>query len=350
MSATTGNHENPKLEKIWLTRPPVPAASGVALSLGWLAEEFGKDGIQVGWEREQRLRIIRDPAEADLQKRTMFREGGNIIALAERAAGADTRVIGLTWIDEKQSIMVRPDQQILEPRDLKGLRFALPAFSENRNHSIARGMSLHGIKSALGLGGLGLHDVTLVDIPAPIVDFSQPHMLRRMWSGLELLAEGKVDAVYIKGAPAAEAAQALGLKEAIDLDVYPSRMSRINNGTPRPILVHQYMIDHHFDLVVRFLCQLLRAADWATTHLDELKQILVTETFSGLAGVNIAYRNGFHRGLFPDMSDERINMMKIQEQFLRAHGFLERAVDVDAWIDARPLAAATALRNASKAA
>lgn len=339
---------NEELERIWIVRSPVPAASNIAWSLGWLDQEFGRDDIAVSWLREDRLRVVEPDTAATT--RSLFREGGNIPALAARALGADTRVIGLTWIDERQAIMVRPGQDVFEPAALAGLRFALPGYVSTRGASVVRGMSLHGIKSALRIAGLSLEDVQFVDVPTPQVDFSEPQMMQRMWSGLEALAEGRVDAVYVKGAAAAEAAQQLGLEVGIDLDAYPSRMTRVNNGTPRPIVTHRRMIEEHFDIVVRFLHQTLRAADWAASHPLELRHILERETFSGPAGVEAAYRDGFHRALHPDLSSERVDMLRLQEQFLRLHGFLEQAVDIDAWVDARPLAAALSLRNIDRAA
>lgn len=336
------------LDRIWFTRCPVPAASGIAWALGWLSEEFARDAIEVSWIREDRMQLVRP--DSHRQARTLFREGGNIPALAARALGAPTRVIGLTWIDERQAIMVRPGSRIFEPADLKELRIALPGYAETRGHSILRGMSLHGIRNALALAGLGFDDVRFVDVPAPPVDFAAPEIMHRMWAGLEWLADGRVDAVYVKGAAAAEAADRLGLVVGIDLDVYPSRLTRINNGTPRPIVVHENMIENHFDLVVRFLHQTLRAADWAATNLPELKRILERETLAGPAGVAAAYRNDFHRSLHPDTSAERVDMLRIQAEFLRLHGFIERAVDIDAWVDHRPLDAALALRAARKAA
>lgn len=343
-----GMSEAERLDRIWLVRSPVPAASSIAWSLGWMEREFAPDGIAVDWLREDRLRIAE--RDHDGMVRSLFREGGNIPALAARALGAETRVIGLTWIDERQAIMVRPGQNVLEPAQLKGLRFALPGYVSTRGASVVRGMSLHGIKSALRLGGLALEDVRFVDVPTPQVDFSEPQMMQRMWSGLQALADGRVDAVYVKGAAAAEAAQELGLEVGIDLDAYPSRMTRVNNGTPRPIVTHRRMIEEHFDIVVRFLLCSLRAADWAAGHLAELRYILARETFSGPVGVEAAYREGFHRALHPDLSPERIDMLRLQEQFLRLHGFLENAVDIDAWVDARPLTAALALRSADRAA
>jgi 2'-hydroxybiphenyl-2-sulfinate desulfinase len=337
-----------RLDRIWLVRSPVPAASSIAWSLGWLDEEFASDGIAVEWLREDRLHV----AERDQEEmaRRLFREGGNIPALAARSLGAETRVIGLTWIDERQAIMVRAGEQVFDPQSLRGLRFALPGYVSTRGASVVRGMSLHGIKNALRLAGLSLEDVQFVDVPTPRVDFSEPQMMQRMWSGLRALADGRVDGVYVKGAAAAEAAQKLGLEVGIDLDAYPSRMTRVNNGTPRPIVTHRHMIEEHFDVVVRFLLCTLRAADWAAHHPARLGQILERETFSGPAGVEAAYRDGFYRALHPDLSPERIEMLRAQEQFLRLHGFLENAVDIDGWIDARPLAAALALRAGDRAA
>ena len=325
-------------EAIWMMRCPVPAASGVAWARGFMTEAFARDGIAVRRIVENGLNLVdADPAR---QARHLFREGGNIQALAARAQGAPTRVIGLTWIDERQAIIVRPDSGVMQPDDLKGLRFALPGFAADKGESIARGMALRGIENALSLGGLSMADVMLVDIPATPRQTQTADGMRRFWRGLEWLAAGEVDAVYVKGSVAADAAEQRGLVVGVDLDAYPSRLARINNGTPRPIVVHQHMLDHHLDLVERFLEQTLRAADWASTHLDELKSILATETWSSIAGVEAAYRNGFHRSLHPDLSADRMDMLQSQAEFLRLSGFLENPVDIAAWIDPKPLAAA----------
>lgn len=332
------------LDSIWVTRCPVPAASGIACAKGWMAEAFAGEGLTLKRVREQGLNLVASNPER--QTRHLFREGGNIQALAAHALGAPTRVIGLTWIDEHQTIMIRPETKVLEPGDLRGLRFALPAYGRTRGESIARGMALHGIKSALALGGLTLDDVELIEIPAPPVEHASPQGMRRLWLGLEWLAAGRVDAVYVKGAAAAEAAARLHLEVGIDLDAFPSRLARVNNGTPRPIIVHQHMIDHHPELVERFLEQSLRAADWAANNPVELKVILTRETLADADAVDAAYRNNFHRSLHPDLCDERVEMLKIQANFLWLHGFLETPVDVDRWVCAAPLRAVLARRQA----
>lgn len=345
MTEGSADPGEPQPDRIWVTQSPVPAASGVACALGWMQEAFGRGGVAVKRVREAGLNLV--SADPDFQSRHLFREGGNIKALAARAQGAPTRVIGLTWIDERQAIMVRPDTRILQPGDLAGLRFALPGFARSRGESIARAMALHGIRSALALGGLDLDDVAMVDVPAPPVEQPTPEGMKRLWLGLEWLADRRVDAVYVKGAAAAEAAARLGLVIGVDLDAYPSRLARVNNGTPRPITVDAHMIEQHFELVVDFLEQSLRAADWASTNLAALKPILARETLARLSAVDTAYRNDFHRSLHPDLSDDRVAMLGKQAEFLWLHGFLDARVDIARWIDARPLAAALRRRAAT---
>ncbi|MBC3435855.1 ABC transporter substrate-binding protein [Pseudomonas sp. BW16M2] len=327
------------LERLWFTRCPVPTASGIAYKLGWLQDEFAADGLPIDTLQEARQL---GHHHYDHQLPGLFREGGNLPALAARAAGAPTRLIGLTWIEEWQTILVRPDSNIRRPQDLRGKRLALPAWGDNRPGSIARAMSLHGYKGALASAGLGFDDVHLVEVALlDTLDAGTPQLgLQRLWSGLDPLVRGEVDAVYVKGAAAADAARRLGLVVGIDLDALPDPRHRINNGTPRPITVHQRLLDEHFDLVTRFLAQTLRAADWAAGNRDALNAILEDETRAGSQGVAEAYRGDFHSTLAPDLSPQRLAFLDIQKTFLNLHGFLERDFDLADWVDHRPLQAA----------
>jgi hypothetical protein len=42
-----------------------------------------------------------------------------------------------------------------------------------------------------------------------------------------------------------EAARERGLVVGIDLDGFPDRRTRVNNGTPRPITVHNSFLENH---------------------------------------------------------------------------------------------------------
>ncbi|MFB7223311.1 ABC transporter substrate-binding protein [Streptomyces sp. NPDC056227] len=318
---------------LWFTRCPVPTATGIAADRQWLADEFTPDGITV--------RSLQDAApDADRAAHFthalpgLFREGGNVPALWARSRGERTRLIGLTWIEERQTVLVAPGSGIRGADALRGLRLAVP------RHSIAidfwRAMALRGFEGALASAGHTLDDATLVDVPADEHD--------GQWAAeLAALRRGDVDAVYVKGALAVEAARRAGAEVAVELDELPDRRFRINNGTPRPITVHQQLLDDHSDLVDRFFAVLLRAADWATGQPDEVARILGAETGAGAAGVAGAYRPGTHLTLHPDLSDQRLALLAEQEAGLRAHGFLPEPVDVAAWADPEPLRRAAAL-------
>jgi ABC-type nitrate/sulfonate/bicarbonate transport system substrate-binding protein len=338
--------QHQSLREIWFTRCPVPTATGIAHALGWFTQEFAADGIRVATIQDAPPELSRHHYDHEIP--SLIREGGNLLALAARAQGAPTRLIGLTWIDEAQAIIVRPDSGIHEPRQLNGARVALPGYVQRdipahvRGSSIARGMSLHGIKGALSLAGLSLDAVEFVEVGSGQHERGAQN-LGDLWAGLDELLTGAVDAVYVKGASAVEAARRRGLMVGIDLDQFPDRRTRVNNGTPRPITVHESLLESHFDVVVRFLAQTLRAADWAKENLQAVYGILKRETRAGDEGVAAAYRDGFHRNLHPDLSAERLELLRMQKTFMWVHGFLDADFDLEAWVDTRPLAAAQEL-------
>lgn len=341
---TSINHTSvADIKEIWFTRCPVPTATGLAYKLGWLNDEFYADGISISTIQEAPKSLLKHHYDHEIN--SLIREGGSLLALAAKAQGAKTKLIGLTWIDEWQVILVRPDSGIRKPSDLKGLRVALPAYVDReipthiRGSSIARGMSLQGIKGALAHDGLTLDDVTFVEVGS---GQQSNNGLGSLWEGLENLARGEVDAVYVKGASAVDAAKQHGAVVGIDIDKFTDPQYRVNNGTPRPITVHEDFIEHHFDLLVRFLGQTLRAADWAASNLDGVLEILKSETRSGDEGVTTAYRNDFHTSLHPILSKELLDLFKVQKKFTLIHGVLDRDFDLDAWVDPRPLAAARA--------
>lgn len=340
----------PQYDTIWYTRCPVPTATGIAADLGWLDAEFTPEGIAV--------RSLQDVSRAEASNfhythalDGLFREGGNVPALWARSRGEQTRLVGLTWIEERQVIHVRADSAISEPGQLKGVRLAIP------RHEIEidfwRAMALHGFSGALGLAGLSLADADLVEVPSGLRPQDRDQTGRAtgtapgQWeTELAALARGEVDAVYTKGAVAVETAQRYGTRVAIDLDEVADKRSRINNGTPRPITVHQRLLDERPDVVVRFLAVLDRAADWAAGNPGEVARILAAETGAGTSGVSGAYTHGGQfRDLHIDLSQERLDLLAEQELFLRSHGFIDNPVEVSTWADHAPLHAALQEKN-----
>ncbi|MEV5707190.1 ABC transporter substrate-binding protein [Actinoallomurus sp. NPDC052274] len=317
---------------LWFTRCPVPTATGIAADRGWLAAEFARDGVTVRSLQEADAEGVRGEHFRH-RLATLIREGGNVPALWARSTGAPTRLIGLTWIEERQVIVGRPDSGVEGPADLKGRRLAVPRRAIEID--FWRAMALRGFDGALAQAGLSLDDCELVELAG-----DRPGQWE---TELAALRDGRVDAVYTKGAVAVETAARYGAEVAIDLDALPDPRSRINNGTPRPITVDQRLLDDHPELVVRFLAVLLGAADWAKDHAAEVGRILQAETGSGPVGVAAAYRGDYHRHLHATLDDDRLALLAEQEDFLRRHGFHDAPVDVTAWADPAPLTEARKL-------
>lgn len=340
-------------KELWFTRCPVPTATGIAYKLGWLTEEFERDGIALHTLQESGSELARHHYDHRLP--TLIREGGNMLAIAARAQGEPTKLIGLTWIEESQLILTRPDTGIRSAAQLKGRRLALPGWSRNdipshvRGTSIARGMSLAGYKGALASAGLGFDDVELVEVEDRLRNIGgsgrdlEPRRsgVGRLWP-IQALTEGRVDAIYVKGASALDQAREAELVVAIDLDALPDRRFRVNNGTPRPITVHKTLIDEHFDLLVRFLAVTLRAGDWAVAQPNRLREILEFETAGSAEAVDRAYVR-LHEGLHPTLDGDRLALFDQQKKFLFTYGFLDADFSLADWVDPRPLEAARAL-------
>jgi ABC-type nitrate/sulfonate/bicarbonate transport system substrate-binding protein len=338
------------LDTVWFTRCPVPTATGLAYKLGWLNEAFARDGIKVETLQDAPRELSRHHYDHRLP--SLVREGGAMLAIGARSQGEATRLVGLTWIEERQSILVRPDSGITKAKDLKGKRLALPAFGESqiashsRGSSISRGMSLHGYKGALSYAGLTFDDVHFVEVGSGRGANTTVGGAARSDSGLRSLwpfqavADGVVDAIYVKGASAVDDARKFGLVVGVDLDLLPEKRFRVNNGTPRPITVHESFIEHHFDHLVTFLAETLRAADWARDNLEGVRKILQSETRGSEEAVSDAYRNGFHESLHPDLSAERLALLEQEKKFLWLHGFIDHDFDIGSWVDPRPLEAA----------
>ncbi len=102
---------NDTLDTLWYTRCPVPTGLGIALQQGWLEAALRADGTSLRSLRESDQEAVRE-SHFDHTLQNSVRHGGNIPALWARAAGRETRVIGLSWSDETQLILTLPGSGI----------------------------------------------------------------------------------------------------------------------------------------------------------------------------------------------------------------------------------------------
>jgi ABC-type nitrate/sulfonate/bicarbonate transport system substrate-binding protein len=328
--------------EIWYTRCPVPTASGIAQASGWINQEFARHDIAVRSLRASEDKAVRD-SHFNHTLPASFREGGNIPAIWARANGQDTVVVGISWVDEEQVILVRPDSEIASVSDLRGRRLAIPKHA-TKHVDFLRGQDLHGFVTALKLGGLTPDDVNFVDIAADEYDVKEIRT-RDAWRHptVGALLDGRVDAIYAKGATSATYIDRLGLHPILDINAQTDPLLRVNTGTPRPVTVNRDLAERHPEIVARYLGVLLRTGTWAESHPDEVVRVVASETHSSEEAVRRGYGPDLHRHFHVGLSSQYVKGLELQKNFLRDWGFLARDFDFASWIDFAPLVLATKL-------
>lgn len=327
-------------DTIWVARCPVPTLTGLALRTGRLADAFAGRHLWVRGIREANdVRFREQGFYHDVK--TLFREGGNYPALAARALGHDTSVVvGLTWIDETQLLLARPNSGLAGAGAavLKQAIFGLSRAPVGRD--IWRAMALRAYDTALKQARLERSDVTLRDLtpyfgPAGALPGGT-------WSAVSegALLAGEVDIIYAKGAPAVALQKKHGLDVVLDLNTLPDRVLRINNGTPRPITVHRHLLDDAPELVVEFLKTLIETGRWARENATEVAAVVAAETGTTEADVLAGYGADLATQFEVGLSDEWIASLQDQSDFLSEAGLISARVDVGKWIEPGLLTAA----------
>ncbi|AYQ43642.1 MULTISPECIES: ABC transporter substrate-binding protein [Burkholderia cepacia complex] len=340
---------NTPLDTLWYTRCPVPTGLGIAMQRGWLEASFAARHTVVKSLRESDDQAVRE-SHFDHTLRNSVRHGGSIPAIWARAAGRDTRVIGLSWADETQLILTRPDTRIRTVRDLVGRRFGLPNW-RNVQIDFTRAQALRGIDNALSTEGRSAADVERIDFDIGGTYSDAPGRTgqgplefggvpRAQHPELLGLLRGDVDAIFLKGAHAAQLASQLGLVTVIDIGAHPEPLLRVNNGTPRTLSVDAHLLDRHFDAATQIVEQVLLAEQWAHAHPDDTRRFLAWETNSSEHWVRVAYGDDAHLRLRTGFDPIAARALTEFSAFLHRWGFIAQPVDVPAWLDAHAFDAA----------
>jgi len=337
MSAQPTAVDDDRLKQIWYTRCPVPTPLGLAAQQGWFNAEFAADGIQISTLQETADAALRE-SHYDHHLRNSFRQGGNVPPIWARARGAETRVIGLNWVDEYQAVLTLPDSGIVEPAQLRGRRLALPKHNNSIDHS--RASALRGFVVTLEHAGVDTAEVQFIDTEytgprAPALSNGQRGGYRQE---VQALLDKRVDAIFVKGSRGIEVTDELNANVLFDIRNHPDPLVRSNNGAPRPVTVDLHLLQTRPDVVGRFLKRIVDVGAWATSHAAQTVAYVAQETQSSEAAVRRAYGEDLHLRQVTDLAPDSIKALEGYKNFLFKWGFIERDFDVSAWIDPRPLA------------
>jgi ABC-type nitrate/sulfonate/bicarbonate transport system substrate-binding protein len=329
---------------LWYTRCPVPTASGIALRLGVLHDEFAADGVEV-----RSLASSPDPAVRQSHfthtQPGFFRQGGNIPPLVARSRGTDVRLVGFSWPRTSHPVLAAPDSRIREPADLAGRRLSVPRRVDD-GIDFWRPTVLRGWEQALALAGLTFDDVELVDVPVArrFIDAATGSVESgaSLWGAIgqlgfqreeaAALARGAVDALFSEAGFSVILRGLLGLRVVVDLEGLPEQSQRVNNGIPLALTVSGALLDERPDLVARWHARVADAATWAADHELEAKRIIAREAALPEELVDAAFGPRSHDDLAIGLGPEGLEALRAQHDRLLAQRVLDAPVDLDAYV------------------
>ncbi|TFW22900.1 ABC transporter substrate-binding protein [Duganella callida] len=328
---------------IWYSRGSIPTPLGLSAQLGLYDKEFAADGITI-----KSLQDSDNPAELashfEHNLPDSFRLGGAVQPIWARAKGRDTRVIGISWIDEYQVILALPESGIVTPRDLKGRRLGLPKQPANADGvDVNRAEALRGLLVALETAGLGHPDAEWIDVAARVNAVAEPDSdirrgaPHRYTALVHALVRGEVDAIYVKDVRGAEVAHLLDARVVLNLGFHPDRWVRVNNCTPRPLTVNALTLRQHPDLVRRFLGSIASVDAWARRNPGQALSHIARETSWSESWVRFAYGDRLHEKLGVNLADDALTALEQFKRYLLQWQFIQRDFDLAGWIDATPL-------------
>jgi ABC-type nitrate/sulfonate/bicarbonate transport system substrate-binding protein len=341
---------DPLSHGLWYTHCPIPTATSIARALGWLDEEFARDGTAIHTLRSSPDSAVRDSHFTHTVANS-FRHGGNIPPIFARSRGSDVRLIGLSWSDVRHPVLVTEDSPIRTPEDLRGRRLARP----RRAHAsidFFRATALRTFERVLTRAGLSLEDVTWVDIdvdddggPRPARDGRRAaslsdtayQMARFQREETLALVRGEIDAIASEAQVAVTLQAALGLRPIADLLEFAEADLHVNNASPAALTVSGALLDEHPEIVARWMGRIHEAARWARDHEDEAKAIMARESGLHEDFLDWAYSPLVHRQLDIDLAPEKLAALSAQHELLLEHGFIASPVDLEAFAAHEPL-------------
>lgn len=332
-----------KIDTLWYTRCPVPTPLGIAAQLGWIEQELAVDGVPVRTlQDETDPKLLESHFDHNLDN--SIRQGGNIPAIWARSRGRETRVVGLTWTDEAQVILVRADSKINRVEDLAGKRLGV-ATRPNDSIDFWKATTIRAYVASLGVHGLSARDVDFVELPREERSGVGPIPRQPRGPGQDTtesieakaLLRGEVDAIFHKGSRGLELADALGARILYDVGHHPDPKVRINNGSPRTFTVDAGLIERDLPLVARLVKRVILAGRWAEQHREDAIAYVAKETRSTEQAVRRAYGDDVNTHLKTDLDESSIVALGDFTKFLHQWNFIPSDFDVRQWIDPRPL-------------
>jgi ABC-type nitrate/sulfonate/bicarbonate transport system substrate-binding protein len=213
---------------------------------------------------------------------TIVRQQAAVAAITARARGAATSLVGISWIEDFQALVVRQGAGLRSSRDLRDRRIGLPAAALQSGGP--RVHALRGATVALESEGLYHRHVQWVDLaPAEAVSLTLPTAYS---AEIVALQDGSVDAVYVRGPAGLEAARAAGARLLFNIGTHRDPWIRAHSALLQAVTVSETLLRAHPEVVDQTLLERwpllparmsLEAA--AVSAVETLKTFMVRWTF-----------------------------------------------------------------------
>ncbi len=331
-------------KEIRYTICPVGNASYIAANKGWLNEGLAKLGVNA--TLLQTLPQDRWEVHYNYKDEALFREGGNIPPIWSKSRGEEPVLIGLTFLDQKQYIIVRADSPIDSVEQLRRRRLGLQARPEFLI-DFYKATAQRGFETALAVRGVTKAEVNFVELAINEAEIAQTAD-KRSNSGkieVEALDNGEVDAIFTRGTRAQKLLETGKYKVIFELTVDANQLFPIDNTYPNILTVSKRLAEEAPEIVIEYIRQLLRAADWAQNNRPEVLELFAKQTHGTLGQVANARSFDFHRHLAPELTEKGLLALESQKRLLFDHGYIDRDFDIAQWADDRYLKAALAERD-----
>lgn len=328
-------------KEIRYTICPVGNSSYIAANKGWLKEGLAKYGVTP--VLLQNLPQERWKVHFDYQDPALFREGGNIPPIWAKSRGAEPVVIGLTFLEQKQYILVRSDSPIDSVEQLRKYKLGLPTRPEFCI-DFHKATAQRGFETALTARGVANTTATYIELPVSEAYIAQKADKQSNLGHIEVeaLEKGEVDAIFVKSTKVQKLLETGKFKVIFDVSADPRYILPINNEYPNILTVSRQLAEEAPEVVVEYLKQLLLAAEWAKENRIEVLSLFSRQTHGTPGQVASAHSFDFHKRLAPELSEQGLLALESQKRFLYDHGYLEKDFDIEKWTNASFLKAALA--------
>lgn len=325
----------PKVE--YSTSTAVPTTSALAAQLGLLEEEFAfESDLEVTLPRKDLT------ATADLQRDGFWIRDANLVqAMRDRAAGHDSRLVALSFLESSHPVITRASSGIRSLADLKGKRLGIVT-NWDKLLDLRSAQQLKIYTTALSTAGLTPRDVKFVsferdetgDSPLRDRDVRTKAALEAGKDIAQRLERDEFDAVAVDSA--SDVAHHASIRILYDTLQHPDYLARAHPDTLLGVVVSGRLLRERRDVVIRALARLLQAADWARAHPKDAANELAQTFDIGADSLTGKYEN-LSEGLQLNLGVEKILSLKAQKNFLLRHGLLGKDFDTDPWVDHGPL-------------